>query len=87
MTLSSVFDVNQNVIKVYNNKNIKFFYQDFVDIALEACGSIVKIEKYDLVIKIAVPQLQDCFLLVIFSNSHSMICIWQFKLSKILDVT
>ena len=60
---------------VYNNKNIKFFRYDFVDVALEADEAIKKTKRYDLVYDIAVPRLESCFPLVIFPNSHLMICI------------
>lgn len=38
VTWTTSFDINPNVIDVDNNKNIKFFYQSFVDIALKASG-------------------------------------------------
>lgn len=30
------FDIDQNIILVYNDNNMQFFDQDFVDIALQA---------------------------------------------------
>ena len=64
-----------------------FFSKDFVDVSLEAGGGVRKTEKHDLILEIAVPHLEDCFLLVILPNSHSMICVCQVQLSKILDAT
>ena len=40
VTLASVFSVNQDIIEVHDNKNIKFFYKNFVDIVLKAGGGI-----------------------------------------------
>ena len=73
ITLAGIFSINQNVIKVHNDKNVKFFYHNFVDIAIEADGDIRKTKKFDLILKIAVLNSKDYFLLVIFPNSYIMI--------------
>ena len=76
MTLTGVFVINQNVIEVYDDKNIEFFHLDFVDVSLKAGGVVGKTEKYDLVFKIAVPHLEGCFSLVTLPNSYSMIYVY-----------
>ena len=87
MILASVFGINQDVIEVYNNKNIKFFCYDSIDIALKASKGVRRTKRYDLVLKIAVLHLKDYFPLVILSNSHSMIYVYQVQLSKVLGAT
>ena len=87
LTLVNVFVINQDVIKVYNDRNIKVFYQGFVDIALEVSRVIKKTEKYHLVLEMAMPHLKSCFLFVTFSNSYLIICICQVQLSKIFGIT
>ena len=87
MTLASIFAINQNVIKEHNDENNKLFSYDFVDVALEAGGSVGKIKKYDLVLEITVPRLEGCFPFVPLPNSYLIIFIYQFQLSKILDIT
>ena len=82
--LASIFSVNQDIIKVLNNKNVKFFFENFVDIALKAGGGIGKTEKHKLVLEIAIPRLKTCFLLVTFLNSYVIICLYQVQLSKYL---
>ena len=84
MILADVFGINQNIIKVYNNKNSKFFYLDFVDIALDASKGIEKIERYNLVFEIAILHLEDCFPLITIPNSYLIICVSQVLLYKIL---
>ena len=37
MTLSFVLDIDENIIQIHNNKDIKFFYKDFINIVLEDC--------------------------------------------------
>ena len=64
-----------------------FFYQDFVDVALEAGRGIKKTEKYDLVLEIAVLYLEGCFSLITFTNFHLIICVCQVQLNKTLGTT
>ena len=87
ITLTSVFGVNHNVIEVHGDKNIKFFCYNFVDLALEDSESIGKTERHNLVLKIAVPYLENCFSLITLQNSYSMIYICQVQLSKTLGAT
>ena len=75
VTLASVFAINLDIIEIQDDENIKFFYWDFVNIALEAGRRIGKTKKYDLVLKMAVLYLESFFLFVIFLNSHLMICV------------
>ena len=35
MFFSFILSIDKNVVKVYNNENIKFFCQDLVDIVLK----------------------------------------------------
>lgn len=69
MTLINIFYINQNIIKVYNNKTIKFFYYDFINIALKASKYIENTKKHNLVFEIATLYLNICFLLILFLDS------------------
>ena len=40
MTLTLILSVDKNVIKIYDDKDIKLFCRDLIDIALEADQSI-----------------------------------------------
>ena len=40
MTLALIFDIDEDIIQINNNKNIKLLGQDLIDITLEACWSI-----------------------------------------------
>ena len=77
VTLAGVFGVNQDIIEVHEDENIKMFYLNFVDIALEADEGVEKTKRHDLVLEIAIPCLKNCFPLVILSNSYLMICVCQ----------
>ena len=87
VTLAGVFSINKDVIEVHNDKNIKFFYYDFFDLALEAGEGIKKTKMHKLVFEMAVLHLESCFSLVTFPNSHLIIYICQVQLSKILTST
>ena len=77
MTLAKVFYINQHNIEIYNNKNIKFFSQNSVEIALKTGGSIKNIKKYNLVFEINIQYLKNYCLLIKPSNSYLMIYIHQ----------
>ena len=87
ITLASIIGMNQNIIEVHNDKNIKFFRQNFVNVVLKASGGIRKTKRHNLVLEIAILHSKSCFLLVILLNSYLIICICQFQLSRILGVT
>ena len=40
MTPSLILDVDEDVIQIYDDEDIKLFYQDLVDLTLEACLGI-----------------------------------------------
>ena len=71
--MASVFGINQDIITINNDENIKFACQNFVDITLEASKDIKKTKKYDLLFKIAVLLLESYFLLITFLNSQVII--------------
>ena len=73
VTMASVFGINQDIITINNDENIKFACQNFVDITLEASKDIKKTKKYDLLFKIAVLLLESYFLLITFLNSQVII--------------
>ena len=64
------------VILVYNNKKIKFFYQDLINIALDAFQSIKKPDLYYLVLKITILSFESQFLLGIFHDPYFIVSIY-----------
>ena len=87
VTLAGVFGINQDVIEVDDNENIKFFHKDFVDVSLEAGRFVRRSERHDLILEIAVPCSEGYFPLVTLPNSHLMICVCQVHLGKTLGAT
>ena len=37
VTISVIISVDQNVIQIYNDEDVKFLNKDLVDVSLEAC--------------------------------------------------
>ena len=68
--------MNWDIIKIHNDKNIKFFHSDLVNVALEAARNIEKIEKYDKVLEMTVLYSKGCFLLVTLPNSYLIIYVY-----------
>lgn len=65
--------IDQNVFQVYNIKNIQFFSQDFIDLALKTGGSIDQTRRYNLILKITIPNSKHLLLFISFLNTHLMI--------------
>ena len=61
MSLPWVFCVDENVIEINNDKDIKFFGQDLVNIALEAGQCIGQLKKHYLVLEVAVSSPESVF--------------------------
>ncbi len=73
MLFSLVFGVDNNVIEIYNNKNVKFFYQDLIDIVLKCGWYVGQVKRYYLVLEVAIPGPKGCLLFMAFSDPHLMI--------------
>lgn len=59
----------------------------FIDIVLKTGRSIRKSKKHNLILKMAIPSLEDGLLFITFLNSHLIISISQVQLSKTFDLT
>ena len=73
MAFTLIFGIDKNIIPRYNDKNIKFFWKNLIDIALENCQNIGQPKKYYLIFKIIVSGLENYFPFIFFINSHLMI--------------
>ena len=73
MFFALALSVNKDVIKVYYHKNVKFFYQDLVNITLERGWYISQSKRHDLVFKMAIVGPKGRFLFISFSNPHLMV--------------
>ena len=53
------FSLNQNIIKIYNNKNIKFIFQNLIYIHLKTNLSIKKFKKFNLIFETIILYLKN----------------------------
>ena len=67
---------------MYNNKDIKLFCKDLINIALENCRSVGQSKRYYLILKVTLFGLESRFPLIFFTNSHPMIGTGEIKLGK-----
>lgn len=86
MRPTRVFSIDQNIIQIHDDKNVKLFGKNFINIALEASWSIWKIERLNLVLKITIWGPENSFLFFAFSNSHLLVGTSQVQLGKALDL-
>ncbi len=82
MTLYFIFGVDKNVIQVYNDKNIKLFCKNYIDIFLKNDWYISQSKKYYLIFKAVILDPKNCLLFITFSDLYLMIGNNEVKLGK-----
>ena len=82
MAFSLIFGVDDDIIQIYNNKDIKLFRKDLIDVALECCRSISQSKKHHLIFEMTVSGPESSLSLISFANSHPVICTGKVKLGK-----
>ena len=87
MTLAFIFGINEDVIQVNNNKDIKFFGQNLIDVALEAGRSVEKTKTHHLIFEVAVSNSEGDLPLIAFSYPHLVVSTGQVQLSELLSPT
>ena len=85
MKLSCILNIEQDIVQIYYNKNIKPFSKNLVNIALKTGGYIGEVEGYYLVLKMAISGTKSRLLFVTFLNPHLMIGMSQVQLDKPLS--
>ncbi len=86
MWLVRVFGIDQDVIQIHHNKDIKLFSKDLVDVALKTSGCVGKSEGHYLVLEVAVSGAEGRLPLVTFLESHPMIVTSEIQLGKLLGL-
>ena len=87
MWLTCFLSIDQDIVQIYNDEDIKLFSKDFIDIALKTGRSIGESKKHDLVLEIVVPGTKSSLPFVTFSNPHLMVSTGQIQLGKTLSPT
>ena len=87
MWLACLFSIDQDVIQIHYDKDVKLFSEDFINVALKTGWSIGESKRHDLVLEVAVPSTKNSLSFVAFSNSHPIVDTSQIQLGKLLGPT
>lgn len=87
MTLAWIFSIDEDVIQVDDDKNVKLLGQDLIDVASKANRYIKETERHDLVLEMAVSSLKSRLPFIAFFNSHPIIGAGEIQLGKLLRMT
>ena len=68
---------------MYNDKDIKLFDKDLIDISLKACRCICQFKKHHLVLEMVILSPKHFFPFVSLADSHPMIYTGKIKLGKL----
>ena len=83
MSLAWVFGVDEDVIEVNNDKNIKFLDQDLVNIALEAGRCVRQPKNHYVILKMAVSSPESRLPFIAFFYPHLMVSTCEVKLDEL----
>ena len=81
------FDIDKNIIKVHYYKNVKFFYQDLIDAALEHGQCISQSKRYFLVLEMAIAAPEGRLPSIAFLDPYLMIGIGEIELNEMSSPT
>ena len=82
VAFSFIFGIDKDIIQIYNNEDIKFFYKNLIDVALECCWSVGQFKKHYLILEVAISGPKSGLSFISFANSHPVIGIGEVKLGK-----
>ncbi len=74
-----VIGIDEDVVKVYDYRNVKHVSKNIVHKALECRGSVGEPKRHDTPFKGAVMGLEGCFPFITFSYAYKMISMSEIK--------
>lgn len=78
--------INKDIIKVYNDKNMKFFRKNLNDIILKNNWYIFLTKKYYLILKVVILDLKRNFSCDFFEYFYLIINIDKIELNKLFNL-
>ena len=87
MSLVWFLGVDEDVIKINNDKNIKFLGQDHVNEALEAGRVVGQPKRHYLVLEVAISSLESRLPFIAFFYPHPMVSTCKVELSELFCST
>ena len=80
-----MININENVIQMHNDKDVKLLSKYLVDVSLEAYWCVCQTKRHHLVLKVTVSSLERGLPLVSFADSYLMVCTSKVELGKLLS--
>ena len=78
-----MFGIDEDIIQIHNDKDIEFFREDLIDVALEYCRNVGQSKRHHLIFEVAVSDPEICLPLISFTNSHPVVGTGEVKLGKL----
>ena len=82
MTISIIISVNEDVVQIHDDEDVKLLCKDLVDKPLEACRCVRQPKGHHLIFEVTVSSSERGLPLVPFADSHSMVCTGKVELGK-----
>ncbi len=77
-----VLGVNEDVIEVYYDENVKLLCQDFVDVALKRGRYIGQSKRHNLIFEVTIAGSEGRLPFIAFPDPHLMVGIGQIELGE-----
>lgn len=80
MNIFFVIGIDGDIIQIHNDKDIKFFSKNLIDISLGSRQCIYQSEKHYLILNMAILSLESRLSFIFFANSHLIVYIDKIEL-------
>lgn len=70
MTISFIIRVEEDIVKLYNDKNVELFGKNLTNVFLKAFQYSHQPKKYHLVFEVTISSLEYSLLFILFANSY-----------------
>ena len=77
-----IFGIDEDIIQIYNDKDIELFRKDIIDISLECCQSNSQSKKHYLIFEVTISGPENSLPLISFANSHPVMGTGEVELGK-----
>lgn len=87
ISLFQIFYIHQNVIQIFNNKDIICFSESFINLFFKASLNIIQAKKHYLIFKITILSPKTSLLFIFFLDFYTMICTYKLELGKLFSLS
>ena len=80
--MALILGVDEDIIQIHNDKDIKFFRKNLINVALECCRNVGQPKRHYLILKVVVSDPESSLSLISFTNSYPVIGTGEVRLDK-----